>query len=281
MKVSVLVTTYNHENYIEQAIDSILMQRVNFDCEIIIGEDCSTDQTRDLVIDYQKANPERIRLFLAEKNLGSSGNLIFEKIFRIAQGDYIAILDGDDYWTDPNKLQKQVDFLDNHSECAVCFHAVRVFYEDRNQDSWISGSKKEISTLEDLLEANFIQTCSIMFRRGLIDSFPDWYKNSQIGDWELLIFNAQHGYIGYIDEVMGAYRRHSGGVYTSSDRVSRLNAMITMYKNINAYLEHQYHKTIKMMISKCCYELALEYEKKGIMISARDCIAKSIRGYLF
>lgn len=109
MKVSVLMITYNHEKFIAQAIDSILMQQVNFDYEIVIGEDCSTDGTRAIVIQYQKEYPDKIRLLLPEENLGMHKN--FVQTFRACQGEYIALLEGDDYWTSPRKLQKQVDFF--------------------------------------------------------------------------------------------------------------------------------------------------------------------------
>src|SRR3712207_1086613 len=102
MKVSVLMLAYNHEKFIAQALDSALMQQVNFDYEIVIGEDCSTDNTRDILIRYQKEYPHRIRLLLPEKNLGMHDNLI--QTFKACRGDYIAFLEGDDYWTSPNKL---------------------------------------------------------------------------------------------------------------------------------------------------------------------------------
>ncbi len=120
MKVSVLVVTYNHENYIVQAIDSILAQEVNFDYEILIIEDCSTDRTRSIVLDLQAKYPERIRLSLAEQN--ECSNKRFATEFLASPAEYVATLDGDDYWTSPHKLQKQVDFLDAHPECAICFH---------------------------------------------------------------------------------------------------------------------------------------------------------------
>src|SRR5918993_30043 len=128
MKVSVLLTTYNHEKYIAQAIDSALTQETNFDYEIVIIEDCSTDGTRDIVISYQKRYPEKIRLVLAEKN--ECDNTAFAAAFQASPARYIALLDGDDYWTSPHKLQRQAEFLDAHSECVLCFHKVAVVYQD-------------------------------------------------------------------------------------------------------------------------------------------------------
>ncbi|MDQ3815609.1 MAG: glycosyltransferase family 2 protein, partial [Armatimonadota bacterium] len=129
MKVSIVMVTYNHEKYIAQAVESVLMQETNFDYELIIGEDCSQDKTRAIVMDFQRRFPERIRLLLPEKNLGGSGKTNFLQTLAAAQGQYVALLEGDDYWTSPHKLQKQVDFLDSHPECAICFHKSNMLYE--------------------------------------------------------------------------------------------------------------------------------------------------------
>src|SRR4030067_128381 len=117
MKVSVIVITYNHEEFICQSLDSILMQDVNFEYEIVIGEDCSTDKTRDILLDYQKNYPDKIRLILSEKNRGLIAN--FVQTYKSCSGEYIATIDGDDYWTSSQKLQKQVDFLDNNLDYAM------------------------------------------------------------------------------------------------------------------------------------------------------------------
>src|SRR5947199_10855768 len=112
MKVTVLVTTYNHEQYIAQALDSVLMQETNCDYEIIIAEDCSTDRTRSIVLDFQRRNPDKIRLVLPSKNLGCHGNRVFSQAFELGQAQYVAVLDGDDYCTSPTTLQQQGDFMD-------------------------------------------------------------------------------------------------------------------------------------------------------------------------
>src|SRR5437762_2491810 len=126
MEVSVLLTTYNHEKYIAQALDSVLMQETNFDFELVILEDCSTDSTRDIVLAYQKKHPRKIRLRLAKRNVHS--NKPFAEEFQAAPSPYIAMLDGDDYWSSPAKLQKQVEFLKVHPDYMLCFHnALRVY----------------------------------------------------------------------------------------------------------------------------------------------------------
>src|SRR5437762_2202436 len=217
MKLSVLVIVYNQARYVIQAIDSILMQEVDFDYEVVIGEDASTDGTREIVLDFEKRYPDRIRVLLrdqagaeADRAAGLGGKTNFIQSLKACRGEYIALLDGDDYWTDPGKLQRQVDFLDNHPDFAISCHNARMFYEDGSKEptNLIPPDQKEVSMLEDLLLANIIPTCSTVFRRELFGEFPDWFYTLKLGDWPLHILNAQHGKIGYINEVMASYRLH-------------------------------------------------------------------------
>ena len=117
--VSVAVITYNHEKYIRQALDSILMQQTVFDFEIVIGEDCSTDNTREIIQSYQIKYPERIKLVTSESNVGPMPNVV--RTYKACRGKYIAVLEGDDYWIDPLKLEKQVDLLEANPEFSMCF----------------------------------------------------------------------------------------------------------------------------------------------------------------
>jgi len=181
-KVSVLMTTYNHERFIAQAIESALMQQTDFDYEIVIGEDSSTDRTREIVIGYQKRYSDKIRLSLSERNLGNFGKPNFVRTLQACRGQYIAMLEGDDYWTDPLKLQKQVDFLDNHPECAICFHNVEVLAEDSQENHlFFRRELKPIYTFDDLVRGSFFPTGSTVFRAGLIGEFPEWFLTTPFG----------------------------------------------------------------------------------------------------
>lgn len=250
MKVSVLLTTYNHEKWIAQTIDSTLMQETNFDYEVVIMEDCSTDSTRDIVIDFQKKYPDKIRLILSEKN--RCDNMNFVTAWQTSPSQYVALLDGDDYWTSPHKLQRQVDLLDSHPDYAVCYHNVTILYQDGSHERWYhdrSAAKKEISTLEDLLAGCFIPGCSPMLRKGLLTEFPDWFYSDNSADWTLYILLTQHGKIGYIDELMGIFRVHSGGFWSGASRAQQLERVIEFYKNINCHLSFRHKDTIDGRIS--------------------------------
>jgi glycosyltransferase involved in cell wall biosynthesis len=278
MKVSVLLTTYNHENFISQAVDSVLMQETHFDFEIIIMEDCSTDGTRDIVEEYQRKHPNLIRLILSETNRNDNTN--FVTAWQTASSQYIAILDGDDYWTSSKKLQKQVDFLDEHPEFAMCFHDAAIIYEDnwKGQDlevggnpisaNYTPGHNKEIWTLEDLLTHNFIAGCSPMLRRDLLKQLPGWYATAAWGDWPLHILTAQHGKIGRINEVLGVYRFHSGGYWSGLSTISKLEAVIEFLESIAHTLDIRYTENIKTAISD--YRRLLMIEKsKAVASQAR------------
>jgi len=259
MKVTVLVTTYNHEQYIAQALDSVLMQETNCDYEIIIAEDCSTDRTRSIVLDFQRRNPEKIRLVLPAENLGCHGNRVFAQAFELAQGQYVALLDGDDYWTSPTKLQKQADFLDAHPECALCFHNALRIYEDENRVPFPQNfaAQKQISVLEDIWQGNFIAGCAAMFRKDALGSFPEWYYDLPYGDWPLYILCAQHGKIGYIDEILGVYRIHSDGLWSRLDRIQKLEGLIAFYETINAKLNFRFNSIVEPLVSARRKELAV------------------------
>ena len=247
IKVSVSLVTFNHEKFIAQAIESILLQEVNFNYEIIIGEDCSSDRTREIVIEYHKQYSDKIRLILPEENLGCYGQKIFVQTLESCQGEYVALLDGDDYWISPYKLQQQVDFLDNHPECAICFHDVMTIFEDKacNSRRYNDFKPNQFSQLENLLKSNFIPTCSTLYRRGLFNEFPDWYYDIVCGDWVLHALNARHGKIGYINKLMGIYRVHNNGLFSSMKKIQQFKEVIKFYQLLNEYFRFEYNHIIK------------------------------------
>jgi glycosyltransferase involved in cell wall biosynthesis len=276
MKLSVCMITYNHEDFIAQALDSVLMQDVDFDYEIVLGEDCSTDNTRDIARDYASRFPNRVQLLPAEKNLGMKHNFI--RTLRACRGQYVASCEGDDYWTSPHKLAKQVSFLEMHPECAVCFHNVEVIYEDQSQEpqNYCSSGQKEISGLEDILKGNFIPTCSVMFRRRPARDFPEWFYALEMGDWPLHLLNAEQGEIGYIDQVMGVYRVHSGGAWYSLSQIEAIHEYIKFYHYANAHLGFRYQRLIKTCLSNCYCALASAYALDGDLAKARMYARRSL-----
>ena len=272
MKVSVLVITYNHEPFITQAIQSALAQETLFDYEIVVGEDCSTDNTRAILLEMQQQYPDKIRLLLQEKNLGMLSN--FSATLSSCRGQYIAMLEGDDYWTSPHKLQKQVEFMETHPECSICAHVAQIVDENNHPINEIPAPKyrQTISTLENLLEHNFVPTCSVIFRRGLFGELPEWFFTLTQGDWPLHVLNAQFGKIGFLNETMAAYRLHINSVWSTTQKTHRLRAIIHTYGVLDEHLQHRYHHLIQRMIWKYQYDLAVAYESNGEITNARRCI---------
>jgi len=230
VKVTVSLITYNHAPFIAQAIESVLMQQTSFDFELLIGEDDSSDGTRQIVTGYQAKYPARIRLFLNDRknvicvNGKPTGLWNFANNIRNSHGEYIALLDGDDYWASPLKLQKQVDFLEHNRDCALCFHNVRILDEADPgcQELHHPNPMRAKYDIEDVLRGNFLHTCSVVFRSRLLKDLPSWFFKCPMGDWPLHVLNAQHGRIGYLDEVMAVYRKHGQGVWSSQSRLQIL-----------------------------------------------------------
>lgn len=211
--VSIVSITYNQEKYIREALDSFLMQKTNFPVEIIVSDDCSTDKTPDIIKEYADKHPDVIRPIYRKKNIGAIANSI--ATLRAAKGKYIALCEGDDFWTDPLKLQKQADFMEGHKNYALCFHTVRVFFENNEQkeSTWPNIQDSSKVTINELLHENFIPLNSVMYRRQNYDSLPD---NVMPLDWYLHCYHAKFGKIGFMNKTMSSYRRHSEGIWWES-----------------------------------------------------------------
>ncbi len=246
-KVSVVTITYNQESYIAQAIDSVLMQECDFDFEYIIGDDASTDGTAKILRGYEHRHPERIRLVVHEENLGAQMNLAH--VLGMCAGRYVALLDGDDYWTSPHKLQTQADFMDANPECALSHHGYSILRAGPQfQTCEAVSARARRSEIEDLLDANFIAACTVMYRWGLLDALPPWWGDTSLGDYPLNVLHAQHGWIGYIDEVMATYRVHGAGLWSGRAQDICMNEFLSVLRRLDQTLEFRYHKAIKRSI---------------------------------
>lgn len=255
------------------------MQKTTFPVEIIIHDDASTDRTAEIVREYEKKHPDLITAIYQTENQYSKGKKISPTyVFPRAKGKYIALCEGDDYWTDPYKLQKQVDYLEEHSECTISFHNVKIIYEDGKKRARLNFPKK-VYTIEDLLEGNFIDTCSTMFRNGLVLEFPGWFYKLPMGDWPLNILIAHHGDIGYLDGVMGVYRIHSGSLWSSRGKIQNCLDVISTYRIIYSQLDRKYRRSIRFGISHRYYTLYKLYQEKrdrsGAVLNLFKCFTAS------
>lgn len=229
--LSVCLITYNQKRYIRQAIEGVLMQKTNFRYKLIIGDDCSGDGTKDILISYQKKHPELISLILHEqKNKGIPGKLNFISTLNAATGKYIALLDGDDYWTSTHKLQKQVDFLEANPDYAICCH--RIYVKKSNQkpkvyrDEFMPSEETDYDIGMMAKYGNLIATPSVVYRNKLFSSLPSWFDQSPIGDYVLHMINARYGKIRYFPEAMAVYRDHSRGAWGGQSMMTNAANMI-------------------------------------------------------
>lgn len=226
IKVSVIIITYNHEPYIEKAINSVLKQCVDFIYEIIIGEDFSTDNTRNICQSYEQKYLSKIKLIQRRKNVGAQLN--FVEALELAEGKYTAILEGDDYWTDDYKLQKQVDFLEANAEYGMVHTNYMELSDRNNRITKINYSNPVPSgeIYEEVLTRPFICTLTMLIRTKLIKEFIEQFReqitNWVVGDLPLKIFISKHFKIKYLDDVTGVYRIRAGSMVHENDREKKI-----------------------------------------------------------
>lgn len=243
IKVSILCITYNQKNYIEQCLDSLLMQKTNYKFEILINDDASNDGTTEIIKKYQKKYPDIIRPVFHKKNQYSAGDmsLFVGNLFPLVNGEYLALCEGDDYWIDEYKLQKQSDFLDKNQEYTICFNRSKIIFENNEKKELYMPALdfKGAYSIEELLKSNFISTNSVMYKRQN-------YKNMRTDllpqDLYMHLFHAQFGKIGFINEVMSVYRRHSEGIWWASHS----NRMDEVYKKQHMMLAGFYDEMLNM-----------------------------------
>jgi glycosyltransferase involved in cell wall biosynthesis len=212
-KVSVVLLTYNHEAYVGRAIESVLAQDADFD--LIITEDRSTDRTGEIVEAAAAAHPDRIRLIRSEANLNT--NKVTTRAIDMAKGEYVAFLDGDDYWTSPSKLSKQAAMLDARPELAIVFCDAEIVDSvgRTTKASFLATAPAPVvGTYTDIAASVYIAGPTAMIRKSAIAALPAWFEHAEFGDWPLYLLAAERGDIGLMPEVMAAYRVHEGGYWS-------------------------------------------------------------------
>jgi glycosyltransferase involved in cell wall biosynthesis len=264
-KVSVVLRTYDHVRFIAQAIESVLIQRAPFPFELVIGEDCSTDGTREIVEEYVRRHPERIRAVLPEHNVGHGE--ILRRALDATSGEFVAYLDGDDYWTSPAKLARQVAFLEQNRDCASCFHDVSLIYDEAGMPSGAvsPGLGEQRFALEQIVMECFIPAPAMMFRREVAEALPEWVFGSAWIDWLIHIRSAQLGSLGYLPQPLAAYRVHRGGMFSGLDRVSQLEEDVGFYRRLAPEVPEQ-----RELIERCVAfrQAQLAIERLGVPFNA-------------
>jgi len=289
MKLSVAMITYNHEQFIGQAIESVLAQKVNFDYELVIGEDCSTDGTRAVILDFQRRHPDRIFPLLRERNLGGPRN--FLGTLAACRGKYLALLEGDDYWICTGKLQRQVDFLEANPTWSICCTRAQVKNEAKidsiklrvqtgtvfpSRPGSPQSSDEDLSgllpvtpraagtyTLDDLLMENFIPTCTVMYRWNIPIRLPSSFAKLTLGDLSLHVMVAGHNKIELLDDCTAAYRIHPGGSWSARDRTSQLREHTQMLAALSRHLGGKYRDSFRPGLAASYLDFAMTARQDG------------------
>jgi len=268
--VSVICMCYNHEKYIKDALESFVNQKTSFKYEVFVHDDASTDKSADIIREYEKKYPEIIKPIYQTENQHSQGvKAVKTHILPKISGKYLAFCEGDDYWTDENKLQKQVDFLESHPEFDVCVHNTEVEYMASNKiEIRLPMEDNEIKLLDILKENNRYHTSSLLVRKEFYINKPFWvYMIPGIGDLPSSIYYTASGRVMCFGDVMSHYRCGVAGSWTERQEKS-FKKQITDNKNIvkmlkaaNRYYEYKYSKTFKKFILKYEFHVIKGYIK--------------------
>ncbi|WPR71615.1 glycosyltransferase [Flavobacterium sp. NG2] len=280
--VSVSVATYEQEDFIRECLEGILMQKTNFDFEIVIGEDESNDKTREICKEYAEKYPDKIRLFLRDRKLTAlydSKGQFYKSLngtvtFLSCRGKYIALCEGDDYWTDPLKLQKQVEFLESNPEFGICFHnVIQLNTFDTSKSVVIPNVNYDLDyTLENYILSNKTATCSIVLKKECVNTIPRWFYKVPFGDLALilLVMNNSNEKGRVLKDLMGVYRIHKGGIHGSfhKDDKSLIKAYIqhvsfTKIISKEFLVEKKYQKIILKKMLNTYHVLTTLYKKEN------------------
>lgn len=267
--LSVCTIAYNVGPFIRDTIEGVLAQKVDFDMEYVICEDASTDDTAKIIQEYADRRPDLIRFTRNEKNLGLNPNFI--KAMRQCRGKYVALLDGDDYWTDPNKLQMQVDFLEAHPECSFCGTATRVYYQDRDE---FEPGHPELPDDDDSVQyfdvdemykpwLFWIPTHSLVLRNEYVE-FPPWFDDAVYVDRALRLFLAMHGKAAYINRTTCVYRKH-GWNLTNTRPYTLCRRFAELYVNVYHFSGKKHYKIARGAVNESLFaeRIQIRRETKG------------------
>jgi glycosyltransferase involved in cell wall biosynthesis len=247
--VSVAMITYNHEQFITKAIESVLVQRTTFPIELVIGEDASCDDTRRHIEVYKAQAPEIIRTLLRSTNVGMHRNL--EGVLEACQGEFIAFLEGDDYWTSEDKLQAQTDILRTRDSAVGVFHCVKFVDSLGRQTGAIYPENVAAETgPRELLQLYNIPTASAMIRRDALVRLPDRYRKLKMRDWPMWVYAGLNGPWLFNPKVMAAYRLHDGGAWNSLSGAARRDAMVELFHEFAVDLPHRFSVIARQQLTQ-------------------------------
>ena len=257
--VSICCITYNQENYIEDTIKGFLMQKTNFKYEIIIHDDASTDNTAKIIKKYEKKYKDIIKPIYQKENQQSKGKRPTFITYQKATGKYIALCEGDDYWTDENKLQRQFNYIEDNPNCSACIHSAMKVNYDKTEIKPVEPYKQNtvINMKEYCHKVDSIPTASLFFKKEIVEEeMPDFLKQAPVGDIPLALWFLDKGYIYYENKIMSCYRVNvpnswSTTAFKDPKKVKEHDTkMELMYDLYNKYTDYKHNDLIEMEKAK-------------------------------
>ena len=282
--VSVWCAIYQHERYLERAIESFLMQETTFPVQIILHDDASTDSSAAIIQQYAQRFQGCIVPIVQSVNLFGQGKLSgVGPLFRPhSKGKYIAVCDGDDFWVSPDKLQKQVSLMESDSGISLTFHQVMI----TNSDGDIEVAKKypktvtSVATTSEILESYSIVTCSVVVREPIEEGLvPHFSGKVQSVDWALWLLASLRGRIVGLPDCMAAYRQHASGMWTGSRYIERACSEYDLWRGMHQIMPARFRPQIRNNLLKLARGLARDSSASGI--SSRHVLLFVKLGYLF
>lgn len=279
VRVSVLVMSYRHERYVARALDSVLEQDAGLSYEVLVGDDASDDGSRAIIAEYAAAHPDRIRTLFPDANLGLAGKAMFNALLQRARGEYVAKLDGDDHWTSPAKLRRQVAYLDAHPDCSMCFHNVLWHHEDGSRPPvpYNSADQPADIGMQDLLAGNPVASCSAVFRREAIVPLPAWFFEQLWGDWQLNFLASKRGRIHYLPELMAVHLTHPHGMWSRLSWLEALEGITTCQEGLREVVPPELEWRRREALAETWAKRAAENARLGERAEARRCLRESFR----
>ena len=263
-KVTIVCAVYKHEAYLRQCFDGFVMQKTDFPFEILVNDDCSPDGSAEVMREYEGKYPELFHCIYQEENQYSKGKMAWwEVLFPMAKGDYIAICEGDDYWIDPYKLQKQVDFMEQHPDYVACFHNARVQHID-HVSLFNVLDENHAPTTEDIIKRHWFIATPTLFFRNVLHDYPEWRGEVLNGDYLLELLLAREGKFYYMDDVMAVYRQDGQGMSSvlKKDKVDMVDRLISLLDKTKPMFDEKYVSAFEESI-KNYQEIRANYAKEA------------------
>ncbi len=251
-RLSVLLVTYNHQDYLHQALRALFAQELHGPIELVVADDSSSDRTLDIIREHEGKDPRfRFKYLDKTSRLGTTRN--YQRGFAACTGDYVAILEGDDYWVSPVKLLRQYDFLEAHWECDLCAVNFFMYEQDKARFTPLAaiGSGRRFFGVREMIAGNPVGNFSAcMYRRSALDALPQHLFELESYDWIVNICVSRTSLIGFLEEPMSVYRRHAEGVWTQKSDVAKLSSQLHQIPAYDALTDHEFHEEFEALAGR-------------------------------